>query len=310
MRATVLDYPKQVGCQLSSDRVGLTLPEFFEAVYLRQRLICASADTIEHYWLAVHHWSRAHYGLPVAAVTSASIAEFQRVLAVGRSAATVNSYTRPIMAILRFAADEEQGVLAKVPKVRKIPERKKSPLALTVEEFGKVLSQVATLKGNVKGCVACDWWRAVLLTAWESGLRFRALMDIRVVDLLWDDGGFFGQADVAKDREADWYPLQKETLNAIRKIYDPIREYLFPHPKTLTRIGKRFREILDASGIYAPRGSGMRFHRLRRSKASYTELSGGDAQRALGHSSRAITERYLDPRIVGRVKRTPMPMPV
>jgi integrase len=285
-----------------------TVPAFWLSVY-RHTLVCASPDTLQHYQLAVNHWERVHPELPISLVDSRAILAFQNALSCGRSAATVNSYTRPIKAILRLAASEECGLLAKVPKIRRISERKRSPLALTVEEFGKVLAYVGMLTQTEGGYPAADWWRAVLLTCWESGLRYTALMSVRTVDLLWGDAGFFSQADVAKDKEAQWFPLQPATLEAIRAIYDPIREHLFPRSHAISTLGKRFRAILDASGIYAPRGAGMRFHRLRRSKASYTELAGGDAQRALGHSARSVTERYLDPRIVGRTKQPPMPLP-
>ncbi len=286
-----------------------TVPEFFEAIY-RQSMVCATADTLEHYRLSVKHWARVHPGLPISSVDSRSILAFQQDISVGRSPATVNSYSRVIKAILRMAASDEHQLLLKAPKVKRIAERRKSPLALTVDEFAKILAHVRTLPGTIGGYPTVDLWTALLLTCWESGLRFTALLDVRTVDLLWDDKGFFGRPDVAKDKEGDWYPLQDATLEAIRKIYDPIREYLFPHSRAISTIGKKFRVILNASGIYAPKGSGMRFHRLRRSKASYTELAGGDAQRALGHSARSVTERYLDPRIVGRTKQPAMPMPI
>lgn len=287
-----------------------TLAKYFEEVYLPQRLVCASADTIEHYRLALKHWAAVHPSLKIQHITSRHIAEFQQYLANGRSAASVNSYTRPIKAILRFAAeDEEQVLLGQLPKIRMVHERRNSPLALTIEEFSKILARVAALSGQMCGYPAADWWTAVLLTAWETGLRMRALISLRTVDLLWEDQGIFSQADVAKDREAAWFSLQPATLEAIKKIYDPMRELLFPRTLAMSTIGKKFRGILDTSGIYAPRGAGMCFHRIRRSKASYTELAGGDAQRALGHSSRSVTERYLDPRIVGRINQPMMPLP-
>jgi len=104
-------------------------------------------------------------------------------------------------------------------------------------------------------------------------------------------------------------PYRRIRLGALLVIWSPDRDLLFPRRVTIGTVGRWFRRILDDSGIYAPKGCGMRFHRIRKSKASYTELAGGDAQRALGHSARSVTERYLDPRIVGRAKQPAMPRP-
>jgi integrase len=286
-----------------------TLSEFFERTYLPVRLVGAADGTVENYRQALTHWRRICGETPVAKVNSISIATFQRGLSVGRSEATVNGYTRPIMAMLRLAADDDFCVIDRAPKVRMLREPKRSPLAITVEEFAKVLAAARSWPRSIAGYQPIDWWDAVLLTDWETGLRLEALFALRSVDLLWDDRGLFSQAEDAKDKEAAWHELQPATLDAIRKIYDPRRELLFPRRVQVKTIGRWFREILDASGIYAPKGCGMRFHRLRRSKASYTELAGGDAQRALGHSARSVTLRYLDPRIVGRAKQPAMPMP-
>ena len=61
--------------------------------------------------------------------------------------------------------------------------------------------------------------------------------------------------------------------------------------------------ILEAAGLPQP---DKPFHKFRASNASYTEAGGGDAQQQLGHSSRAVTQRYLDPRIT-RARRDVLP---
>jgi len=286
-----------------------TLPEFFEQVYLPCRLVGCSADTIEQYRLAVKHWASVHPNLPIASIDALTVAKFQAAMIVGRSPASVNAYTRPVKAILRLSADQDNRLIERPPAVKMIPERRRPPLAITIDELTKIMVYVSTLAGSIAGYRRADWWRAVLLTAWETGLRLKQLMRLRTVDLLWEDCGIFSQAEDAKDREGDWFPLQTRTLDAVRVVYDQSRETLFPSAYAPSTAGKHLRSILDQSGIYAPRGSGMAFHRLRRSKASYTELAGGDAQRVMGHSARSVTERYLDPRIVGRAKQPPMPMP-
>ena len=41
-----------------------------------------------------------------------------------------------------------------------------------------------------------------------------------------------------------------------------------------------------------------KFHAIRKSTASHYEAAGGNATELLGHSSRKVTQGYLDPRIV------------
>ena len=287
---------------------GPALQEFYENTYRPLRHVGCSDGTIGNYQPALTHWRRFAGDLPLERIDSRLIARFQEYLLSGRSPASINTYVRPLMAILRLAADEEIALIDRPPKVRKLKEPKHVPLALTVEEFGKVLATATTNAKPVCGIRGTDWWAALLLVCWETGLRYTALLSILTVDVLSDSGGLFCQAEEQKSKEGQWFPLPPDVLRVIETIYLPDREFLFPHDVTAETIGKRFRRILDRSGIYAPKGSGMRFHRLRRSKASYTKALGGDATLALGHSTPSVTERYFDPRIT-RTAATMPPMP-
>lgn len=63
-------------------------------------------------------------------------------------------------------------------------------------------------------------------------------------------------------------------------------------------IWRKIGEVLERAGL--PTDSKSKFHRIRRTVASYYEAAGGNATELLGHSSRKITEKYLDRRIVAR----------
>jgi integrase len=287
-----------------------TLPEFFFDSYLPLRLVGESPKTVVAYRTALNRWTKFAGDLPMDRIDGRLLAKFQQHLLQSLKPASVNTYCNHLMVILRFAAnDEEAAVIGRIPRWNKLREPKRVPLAFTTEEFSKVLAEAKRWPVPIAGYSAADWWEAVLLTCWESGLRYKSLMLLRSVDVLFDSGGLYCQAEPQKDKEAQWFALPPNVLDALRKIYQPSRELLFPRTVTIEVVGRWFRKVLDSSGIYAPKGCGTRWHRIRKSKASYTEAMGGDAQRELGHSQRSVTERYLDPRIVGRGKTLYMPLP-
>ncbi len=148
------------------------------------------------------------------------------------------------------------------------------------------------------------------MVAWDTGLRHRALLLLTTDDWTPAPVGISCQAETQEDAEGQWFPLPPDTAAAVEPLLAGGRVgLLFPREVAIETIGRWFRRILDGSGIVAPHGSGMRFHRLRRSKASYTKLAGGDATAALGHSTSSVTARYFDPRILGAGMAV-MPRPI
>jgi len=283
------------------------LSRYVEQKFAPLRLVGKRPKTIEAYDTMLRVWNRTNSILPIDRIDDLTLAIWKQSLLKTIGPASVNCYMRHLMAILRFAKKKDDIEL--VPEVEKMREPKRSPLALTLEEFKKVLATAEMWKRPIGGLPAKPWWRSLLLADWESGLRFTALLSIRSIDIIFASKGFICQADDQKDAEAMWFQLSDQTLSAIKEIYDPTREFLWPRHVKIAQVGRWFRQILDHAGIYAPKGCGLRFHRIRKSKASYTEALGGNPTQALGHSCRAVTERYLDPRIVSAAKQPPMPMP-
>ena len=279
----------------------MTLPEFYRDYYLPVRLIGKSPGSYAGYAMALRRWARFS-AAPIEDIDSRLLAAWQTSLLPGHSAATVNSYMRHVCALLNYAADEDVRVIPRAPKIKRLRELRRVPLALTIQEFSAVLDTAARHKN-------APLWRALLLVAWETGLRLRGLLSLRPVDVLFPQDGLYCQAEGEKNGVAQWFQLQPETLEAIHSIYSLENSRLFSFRCKSAQVLRTLRRILNSSGIYAPKGSGMCWHRLRRSKASYTKLMGGDATSALNHSRPSITSRYLDPRICRQASQPPMPMP-
>jgi integrase len=288
--------------------VTVTLGSYYESTYCPERLVGCTPGTRIQYEVALKHWQRFSGATSIAEIDKTLLAGFAQKLLPDRSAATVNKTMRHLLAILRSAEEAED--IPKVPRFRKLRESKSVPLAFTVEEFGKLLATVARLPGTHCGVPLSLFWRSLLLVCWETGLRVKALLSVQSRDVLFDSGGLYCQASSQKNKTAQWFCLSDTTLDAIRAIYRPTRVPLWPREVTDATIARHFRKILDASGIYAPVGNGMCFHRLRRSTASYTKAAGGDPTKKLGHSAPSVTIRYFDPRIVeDQSQRNLMPLP-
>jgi hypothetical protein len=73
-------------------------------------------------------------------------------------------------------------------------------------------------------------------------------------------------------------------------------DLVFPWPRCRSYLWRRLEIILERAGL--PAGRKDKFHRIRKTTASYYQAAGGSAQWLLDHADPATTRKYLDPRIV------------
>lgn len=83
---------------------------------------------------------------------------------------------------------------------------------------------------------------------------------------------------------------------SLQTIHRERNTRVFPWPYTDTYLWRKYEALLNRAGL--PSDRAHKFHCVRKSVASYFEAAGGNATELLGHSSRRITRRYLDPRVV------------
>src|SRR5690606_12376925 len=121
----------------------------------------------------------------IAQQTDAMAADhFAWLLAKGIQPATVNSsYRSPWFAVWRAA--HRAGLIATEPKIKKLREPRSAPDAWSLDEFRAIVNATADfMPGKCYGRIPCGpWWRAMLLTAWYTGLRRAALFAIRRSDV-------------------------------------------------------------------------------------------------------------------------------
>lgn len=180
------------------------------------------------------------------------------------------------------------------PPIR-VPER--VPQAWFSNEMQRLLDAAARESTVIDGIPGGLYWRALLLVAYDTAERAQALTSLRWRDIQGRHVLFpaetrkGGRRDVIREIGEDTLTA----LEAIRFDRGP-EEEVFPWPLTPTYLWKRLGVILKRAGL--PHGRRDKFHRIRRTTASYYAAAGGSAQVLLDHADPATTRAYLDPRIV------------
>ncbi len=214
----------------------------------------------------------------------------------GRSPHTSNKCVGQICALWRFAARKRLVEVWPDVTLEDCPHR--DPLAWLQHELSALFHAIAATPGKVGVIRAPVWWLAIHLVAWDSGERIGALLGLRWQDVDLEGGWAHFPAEVRKGRKRDrTYPLHPQTIDALRPMLGPPDAPVFRWHMSLPTLYDHYEKILRRAGL--PEDRRCKFHRMRRSVASWAEANGGNATELLDHSSRRITKAYLDPRIVG-----------
>lgn len=136
-----------------------------------------------------------------------------------------------------------------------------------------------------------------MLVCYDSAERLSAVLSLRFADV--HDGLVRFRAEGRKGHRRDvTRTISEVTAEAIAAIRNPLRDLVFPWSMAVTTLYYQMDRILIRAGLPTDRRS--KFHRIRRTAASYYEAAGGDAQVLLDHSSPVLKRKhYLDPRIAG-----------
>jgi integrase len=273
-----------------------TLWGLFESNYQRQNRSCAK--TAKQYQVQFTHYGRWLGREPTLDdLNDELLAAFLDHHANGRSAPTANKAYWCIVAIWRRASD--LGMVLTRPTVQPLPEPDEIPFAWLVEELQAILRTCGVVPGMIGGVPARLWWLGLHWTIWSTGERIGALMSVKRSALNLQRGELYVSAELRKGRRKPrLYPLLPQAVDILREAQAFDREFLFPWPLCNATLYNRYKKILAASGL--PTDRKCKFHRIRRSVASYLEAAGGNATDWLDHSGRRVTRRsYLDPRICG-----------
>lgn len=218
------------------------------------------------------------------------------ILTDGRSPATANKVRAQLVALWTFAAD--RGLVSSRPTIRKYREYRREPTAWTREQLHELFEACHRVPGWIGEVRAYLWWLSLHSFLWDTGLRIGAALQVRFDQVDFDRSLVLIQAEQQKDHEDKWFRLHLDTITLLKAIRTH-RDVIFAWPHSAPVLWHRYRRILLDAGL--PAGRRDKFHKMRRSTASWVKFAGGDAQDAMGHSCPQTTAKYLDPTIVGKV---------
>jgi hypothetical protein len=207
---------------------------------------------------------------------------------------TVVSYRQSFLALWRAAADED---LAPYPNARRIRRPKLPPLVVecyTVSEVNRLVKAARQLVGRVprSHVKRRDYWPALIMAAWDSGLRRGDLWRLNASKIRRD--GMVVQVQ-HKTQKLIVCQFRPETMRAIRAAGNSLA-----WTADNRTFSEHFTRIVEASGVR--RGT---FKWVRRASGSYVERAQpGAGCKHLGNTPQVFDAHY-DAKLKGR--RFPLP---
>lgn len=281
----------------------LSLSDFFTLIYLPTKLRGKSTDTKRQYVIQIGHFARFLGRNPkLVDLKDETVSAFLGWLVEqglkrgkGGSPATANKARNHILALWRLAARKYR--MLEFPDVDPEIEPERTPRAWTQSQLLTLFDALTKVEGRIAGVPAAAWWLCLHSVMWDTGERIGAMLRIRWDDLDRETFWLNVPAETRKGKRRDKPSrLHYHTMAALELIEHPRRDLIFPWDRHRSTVWQRYTEILKAAGL--PHGRRDKFHRMRRSTASWFEAAGGNATELLGHSHRRTTRGYLDPTIV------------
>jgi integrase len=209
-----------------------------------------------------------------------------------RSVGTAAKDRSQIRALAEFCY--RRGLLKAWPQIRTIRVPERVPQAWLTDEFVRLLAACDGEPGEVAGVPARLWWRAALLTCYEIGERIGGILGIEWRDV--SAHGILVRAEERKGKRRDIFRSISPECHAAIEAIRTDRKIVFDWDRCYTSLWGRLGKICERAGL--PNDRASKFHRIRKTTASYAAAAGLDPQAVMDHASPLTTQRYLDPRIV------------
>ena len=285
-----------------------TLATFYRDYYAPRRLFEATEGTEKLFECILRRWRLITGDPPLSQITAEVLGKFRDCLLKTRgqkphlphSSETVRSNLRMVQSLLDMAGPPDRhnrdgvGLLATVPWVRAPRAQLKIPKTVTQEHLNAVyLAAVCMSVPKIPGIKPAAWWRALIVLAYNTGLRRRALLGMRMDEIDWQGHRLVLPPKRLKSRRPQIVHLTDTALEHLRAIRTD-RELVLPWPSNISLFHRRFHRLQREAGI--PEKDHFGLHMIRKTVGTLLwENSPQAAQYALGHTSIATTKaHYID----------------
>ena len=233
-------------------------------------------------------------------------------LTAGCSKGTADKIRRAMSSMWYHAADLG---LVDQPKgrIKRMRGHLHEPDAWSTAEFGAILDASKQLQGKVGDMQLADWFPAILLLVYNSGLRISSAM---AAEWDWiDTGGLRIQVPpkFQKDDEGKIITLLPEAAEAIDRLRGSHKSQVFGAWKfdryqgsSWRALTLRLKRCIVAAGLAENLDAVSKrslWHKVRRTFATLAYAASNDIEHVrdmLGHSCISVTYRYIDRTRLGR----------
>lgn len=309
----------------AADPGSHTLASFFEAYYLPQILFDASPKTVELYRICITKFQYLAGNVKLKEIDNAVLGRFRDALMrqtrqSGRrlSKHTVRMYLRHVMHLLAKAGPPSPknrnaaGYIPSVPFAKAPRCELPTPRIVSFDALAACYRAAGAMAWPaMDGLPASRWWRALLVLAFNTGLRRRTLFALRWEHVSLEESLLRIPAELLKGRRRLVLPLNEITVAHLRSIRGDHRT-VFPWPYSAEWFSTKFRELQVMAGLPASERFGL--HNIRKTTATMLwKKDPGAAQLMLGHTLMKITEEHYVSApavLVDAVKTIPQPFQV
>ena len=276
----------------------LTIGEAFTKFISEKSALLYSESTIRNYKQSVKYFidylEASFYEMdeesPIAEVNKEQILDYTFWLTCEKNKNTINHYLRDLRAFLYWCMDDTREYIPHRFKIQQVKAQEETLKVYTDEELDKLLKKPAASDSFFE-------WRNWAIVNWvmATGNRGATICEVKLEDIDWETKHIFLRH--TKNKRFQNILMSKELEMALKEYLKlwKITDNLFPDSSndvlTTNALRHSFAKYCARRGVER-----TDLHGLRHTFARLWIVNGGNKQKLqymLGHSSSAMTDRYI-----------------